>query len=672
MSLPLDFAYYEIYRSNNNSSFVLVGTSTTQDFSDSTAVIGNTYCYRVVTVDIYGNRSLPSSDTCVFFSTQGTTDNNQQTVANPTAILSKDNIICVYRENDSESLSLALRYKQIHSLDDDQLVSIPCSNIEILQDYIAFQDEVENPLRQKIISDPVSNRSVYAIVLMPFVPGGFRDGPDVISSTSRLSRIFYPFIKNINNPIYNRQVFKRFDGYDSFQSIIVTRIDGPSIITTPWFNNIEAAKSRLQVTGSLYFDAYSPYSYSGASDYTSELLDFSTNYSFKLGLSLQKTSQPPSGKDSFFSQIEDDSFFWGWGADRGSLTYFKTTANTRAFFYNADFDGGLTIRNLDARSWPILAIREGYIASAGNMSGTNASAFLRPVPFMDALFRGATLGEAMFYSQPLLNSSMACFGDPLSVFSFPVPFNKLELIDPVKAWKQMEKCFAESIVCLYRKSNLLKSLRNKVVSGNDEFVQEELDYVFDDLYKNFDDTSWKNDYINLTGKFINFVVERNATTFDFAYPNLNQYLTQTETKISKIILDTLQNDDLSSSLLPSNIETQGSWTFETFLKHYEGDFRFYHIELQVAANLEDFELIEPILSKDTFQSVVNWFYEDYNGDFQPFNGNGITSNYEDKKIRYVNQEGELLQRGEFYWYRIRQKDDLQEFPWSYFRGIIFH
>jgi len=673
VSLPLDFAYYEIYRSNNNSSFVLVGTSVTQDFEDTSAVLGNTYCYRVVTVDIYGNRSLPSSDTCVFFSTQGSQveGDNQQSIANPTATLSKDNIICVYRENDSESLSLALRYQKIHSLDDSQLVSIPCSNIEILQDYITFQDEVENPLREKITSYPVSNRSVYAIILMPFVPGGFKDGSDVISSTSRLSRIFYPFTKGVKNPVYNRQVFRRFDGYDALSCLIVSRIDGPSIVTDPWLTNIESAKSRLQITGNFYLDPYAGYSYSGSYEYTLELLDFLNNYSNRLGLVLQKTIQPPAGKDSFFSQIQNDSFFWGWGADRGSLTYFKSTANTRAFFYNADFDGGFTIRDLDARSWPLLAIREGYISSAGSMSGKDASCFLRPVPFMDTLFRGATLGEAFFYSQPLLDSTIACFGDLLSVFSFPIPFVDSQLLNPVKSWKIMETCFAESITYLYRKTNILKNLRDKIASGSDEYVQEELDYSFDDIYKDFDETSWKNDYINLTTKFMNFVVDRNSTAFDFAYPNLNQYLTQTKTQVSQIVLDTLQNQDLVSTIIPSNIESEGSWIFEDFLEHYAGDFRFYHIELQVAANIEDFDISTPIISKDTFFDISNWFYEDYNGDYQAFNGNGITSNYEGKKIRYLNKSEELLQRGEFYWFRIRQKDDLQEFPWRYFRKIIF-
>lgn len=671
--LITDFAYYEIYRSNQaDGVFSLIGTSITEDFVDSTAVLGNTYCYKVVTVDIYGNRSEPSTVTCVFFSIQGPTpDGGQQTIVNPTAILSRDNVVCVYREGDADSLSSALRYKEIHGLEDNQLIAIPCSNREVLSDYIEFQEEVEDPIRTAITNYPVSDRSVYAIILMPYVPGGFRDGSDVISSTSRLSRLFYPFEKNSVNPIYNRQVFKRFDGFDALQALICTRIDGPNIVTAPWFDNIEIAKGRSQVGGKFYFDPYSAYSFAGASDYSLDLLNFRDNYLERLGLATETTSQSSPSRDPFFSQVEGDSFFWGWGADRGSLNYFQTTAETRAFFYNADFDGGFSIRNLDARSWPILAIRQGYVAAAGSMSGTNAYAFLRPVPFMDALFRGATMGEAMFFSQPLINSPIACFGDPLASFAFPVPFTENTLLSPSKAWDNMENCLAEAVACIYRKTKVLDKLRTYVASGSDEFIQEELIYPFDQLSAEFDDLSWKNDFVQLTGKLVNFVVDRNATAYDFAYPNLNQYLTYTETKISSIVLETLQNQSLINSIMPANIEIVGSWNFETTLEHYPGDFRFYHFELQIAKEYDDFDKGNILISKDTFADITNWYFEDYNGNFQPFSGNGITSNYEDKKIRYVNQSSELLVRGEFYWFRVRQKDELQEFGWRYSREIVY-
>lgn len=685
---PIDFAYYEIWRAESTSEvYSLVGTSTNKQFVDSTAILGNTYCYRVITVDLYGNKSSPSPSTCVFFSNQGPVPNpdpqippgsiitnpggnSQQVIINPTATLSKENVICVYRAGDQESLSCALRYKAIYGLQEDQILGIQCSNIEILPDYISFQEEVEDPIREAIISQPISNRSVYCLILMPYVPGGFRDGQDVISSTSRLSRIFHPFEKHYLNPIYNKQIFNRYDGFDAFAALICTRIDGPEIVVNQWLNNIEQAKSRLQVNGKFYIDPYSAYTFPQASEYTSELVNFSTNYISRLGLTFSKTNQTNPSRDAFFSQVEEDSFFWGWGLDRGSLSYFKPSANTRAFFYNADFDGGFTIRSLDARSWPILAIRSGYIASAGNMSGTDSKSFLRPLPFMDSLYKGASIGEAMIYSQPVLNSNMACFGDPLAYFEFPSTYEEKQLIEAEKAWKQIETCLSQSIVCLFRKSNILKNIRNKIASGRSQKVQTDLVYSFDDIYSEFDETSWKNDYVELSKKTISFAVNRNEFSYDFAYPTLNQYLLFNNKKISSLVLDTLQDSAYTEALDDSVIEQEGSWYLEYPLQHYFGSFRFYHLEMEVAKNLEDFDN-NLILFKDTFNSTDNWSYEDSDDQYKPFSSNGITSNYEGKKIKYTSGLNENLQRGEYYWFRIRQKDELQVFDWNYYRQIIF-
>jgi hypothetical protein len=78
--------------------------------------------------------------------------------------------------------------------------------------------------------------------------------------------------------------------------------------------------------------------------------------------------------------LSDDSFYWGWGINRGSTSFFKTTAHIRGFFYNADSDGARTVRNIAGRTWPILALRSDYIATAGSMKADDAKEFLRPTP----------------------------------------------------------------------------------------------------------------------------------------------------------------------------------------------------------------------------------------------------------------------------------------------------
>jgi uncharacterized protein (TIGR03790 family) len=588
-------------------------------------------------------------------------------------IFGKENVICVYRENDADSYAFAKRYQQIRELEDDQLVSVPCSNKEILDSYADFQTEVETPLIQKIIQEPLSNRNIYAIVLMPFVPGGFQDGEDTISSTSRLSRIFYPFSKNSLNPLYNRQVFKRFDGYDASQCIICTRIDGPPIVVDSWLSNIEESQTRFTVSGDFYLDPYSAYNFSDVETYTNDLINFQTGYVDRLNLNVKSTSKPPSGKDAFFPKVQEDSFVWGWGSDGGSLSFFGSTTNIRAFFYNADTEGALTVRDLDSTKWPLLAIRSGYIATAGSVGSDDASSFLRPTPFMDALFRGATMGESFIFSQPYLDSSISCLGDPLCSFSFPslVGVSLYSVVPAENTWQKVEDCLAQSIVCLYRKTNVLKSIRDHVVSGNDPDVQNDLDYYFDDLYKAYDETSWKNVYSHLSSSLISFAVDRNSTELPFFYPNLNQYLSYTGNKVAQIVLETLQDDKKISDLESSNIEKVGSWVFEDTLQSNEGSFRFYYLELEVAETMEDFDNNNQLFIKDTFDSSENWYYEDYNSNFQEMGDGGITSSFEGRKIRYVSSDNEKLTRGKFYWFRIRQKDELQNFDWRYFRQIVY-
>lgn len=655
-------SYYEIWRAESSSSsqYFLIGTSTSKSFVDTSVVDGTLYCYIVIAVDDSLNRSPASNSSCVLFT---------ETILGSDVSFTKDNLICVYREDDSDSLYYAERYKNLRDLDSSQLIAIPCSNNEILDSYSTFQQEVENPILEAI--NLFSDREIYGIVLMPFVPGGFIDGSDKISTTSRLSKINQVFSKKSNNDIYDRQIFKRFDGIDALNVLICSRIDGPNSVVSEWFTRMEASLNDSTVHGGFYVDSYSAYTQSGASQYTGEVLDFSQKYVDNLGLDVFRTEQQSASKDALFPSVSDDSFVWSWGADRGSSSFFKSSNYIRAFFYNADFDGASSIRSIDANTWPILALREGYLATAGSLSDSGVDSFLRPRPFMDALFRGATLGEAFIFSQPKLETSIACFGDPLQIFTFPLLAKSVTLVDPNKSWQEMETCLSESISYLYRKTNILKTIRDYIVSGSDTEVQLELDYQFNDLYNEFDEHSWKNTYVNLTSSLINFVVDRNATNLPFFYPNLNQYLTYSENKVTELVLDTLQNDAFVANIASSNIETKGSWIFETTLQSNIGSFRFYYLELEIALSFDDFDLDNTVIKKDSFEDSTNWFFEDFDGSFQPLNTNGITTSFEGKKIRYISKDTEILERGQFYWFRIRQKDDLQNFEWRYSREIIF-
>lgn len=586
----------------------------------------------------------------------------------------QENVVVVYRQADSESESAALRYMSMHNLSADQLIEIPCSSVEVLDSYIDFKSQVEDPILDALTgsSSPLVNRTVYAIVLMPRVPGGFIDENDIISSTSRLSRIFYSFDsaqKYIQNPLYDRKIFKRFDEDDLEIALICTRIDSPlASITNYWLDNIQRSNSQLLVNGTFYFDAYSSYQGNDAHQYEADMLEFRGDLLNRMGLGVIDTIRTDPYRDSLISFVENDSFFWGWGADRGSLTYFRNSANIRGFFYNADFDGAETIRDIDARTWPVLAIRQGYIATAGSMSDPGIDSFLRPEPFYQTLFRGGSMGEAMLFSQPKLNTPIACFGDPLSRFSFPLPFDSSDFVDQSRAWEEINQCFAKSCINIFRKNKILKDIRDMVVLGRDVDTVLDLLNPINRLCKLFEDPDWKNDYVNLCIAMFNLAVIRNQTSYTEFYPQINEYLTNTQTIIPEITLDALMNDEAKVAVEGRWLYEEGTWELTFDLEHVPGTFSFYHFEMDVATD-SDFDNI--ILSRDSFISARNWFFEKEPNKFFPINLNGVTSNYAGLRIRYESQVEEELERGRYYYFRVLQKDQLTVFGYRNFREVIY-
>ena len=166
----------------------------------------------------------------------------------------------------------------------------------------------------------------------------------------------------------------------------------------------------------------------------------------------------------------------------------------------------------------------------------------------------------------------------------------------------------------------------------------------------------------------NLVVIRNQTTYESFYPKINDYLTRTETIIPEITLDPLLNDKAKEAVENRWIHEKGTWEFTFDLQHDPGTFAFYHFEMDIA-NDEDFNDI--IISRDSFISVTGWFFEEELGSFEPMNFNGVTSNHVGLRVRYESQEGEKLERGRHFYFRVRQKDQLTTFGYRIFREVIY-
>lgn len=583
--------------------------------------------------------------------------------------LSKENVVVVYRSGDSESEEFAQRYKNLHRLSANQLLPIACSATEILADYATFDSEVETPILSGLSSSPLSNYTIHAIVLMPRVPGGFIDGSHVISATSRLSRIHHSFSREMRNPLYDRKTFKRFDSSDADLAIICTRFDSPlAAITKQWFDNTERAMRQFYASGEFFFDPYSALHNTGSDQYEAEMIFFYDSLLQRLGLTVQSTVQVDPYIDPVIGSVKDDSFYWGWGADRGSLSYFKTTRAMRAFFYNADFDGAATMRNVDATTWPLLAIRKGYTATAGAMSNPGIGGFLRPYPFFNALFRGATLGEAMLFSVPHLDWTMAFFGDPLLKIGFPVAFEENDLIPFDNAWQTMADYTAQSVINIYEQNASVQEMWEYVLGIDDVQVALDLYEPMTDLRHSYPIDDWKNVYIQLARRLFDFVTVRNKTTYVDFYPKLTNYLQETGNKVSSILLDVIRNRAVPGTIPDENIEEPGSWDFEFDLEHYTTGFAFYHFILEVSDSMNFYN---PLFTKSSLQSPSGWSYENSEGDFVPLPNNGLTSNYEGKRVRYSSNDDEALQRGTYYYFRITEKDQLSSYAPRVYSRIIY-
>ena len=332
--------------------------------------------------------------------------------------ISKENVIFAYRSGDTNSFNIASKYKSLHDLDAEQLVGIPCSDIEILANENTFNNEVLDPIKDAISS--LSNRRIWAIITGFNVPGGFHHGPDIIATTSRLSRIHHDFQKQLRNYLFDRAAFKRFDRVDARFALVTSRIDAATLdITSDFLDRTSEFKKQSTAKGKFYIDPYSGILGADAAEYQNEILDFVGRELVETNLEVFSTVFLDPYIDVVLPFVKDDSFTWSWFADRSSLSFFQATNSARLFFYNADYDGAFTVRDVNDRRWPLLAMRSDYISTAGAMSNPTIDGLLRPRPFFRALLDGATTGEAMLYSTKFVDWTMSFFGDPLLQVHFP-------------------------------------------------------------------------------------------------------------------------------------------------------------------------------------------------------------------------------------------------------------
>ena len=552
-----------------------------------------------------------------------------------------ENVLVLYRDGNADSLDFANYYAALHKLSPSQLIPVPCSGDEILSSYADFQTEIENAVLSAL-SDPYVAASTKAIVVGYGVPGGFRDtdpytGEAVIATTSRLSRVNFTFTRQSYNPLFNRKVYKDYDSTDAQQVLIASRIDAPSLaLAKNIVDNFKKVIRQSNVNGSFYFDSDAiTNEYVDALNYFSELDFFENNLLPILNMNVVKTYHWDEYTDVPTFRLNNDSFMWGWQSDRAGYTLFKDTNVSRFFLYNADNDGAYTVRDSDERRWPWLALASGYAATAGAMSDPTTDGYLIPAPFFDALYRGATIGEAFLLAVPFVDWTLGMFGDPLVKVKFHGSSAFSDLYSLSAGFEIMKNNLANAISYSDARQDAFTDAVYTIVLSDDLSTSIDLFYKIYDVSANplISSASFKD----LGNALINLPTDINTTLADNSF--------QISSRISEVtentVIDSVYYYDV------------GSWVFDDTIQHVSG-FSLYHFEIDLSL-YEDFSVI--FHNANSWSDQTNWKYEKSSLNFYAVPANGVMSSYAGLRVRYLYPI--LLNRHDVFYARIRQRDMLR-------------
>lgn len=637
--------------------------------------------------------------------------------------ISKDNFIIVYIIGSSDSLEFAEYYAEKHNMDtvsrdpsiginsgtigginwevNGQMVGIESgSTLEILPTKDIFDTNILNPLKDALLAPELSDRDIWGIVLGYKVPGGFVyvlpgtivaiDAIDIlappfdfeeietlddfiVSSTSRISRIHHNFDLGIDNKLYNRQVFKRYDQDDADFALICSRIDAPTLLQAKEFvDNAEELRRQLFVGGTFYIDPYSDKIGVHADNYK-ELLENFRDYTIpKLNLDSFSTQFLDPYIDVTIPFVQDDSFVWSWNSSQSDDDFFQFTSYPRAFFYNADSTGGYTIRDENSKTWPIIAMRAGYSCCAAALSNPTINGFLNPTAFYNALYRLSSIGEAYLYSTPALDWTITLFGDPLIYVGFPQAVEEdTESLDKDQLWDDVSKDTARIAANFLKKEDdLYESVETIVDSGIDD-VEIKLLNSSHTLYTSYSSQNRKSLMSSSVSALFDYPIRVYTGVFGQNIKTLDSYLDSTGYKISELLLET-QNIEVSEE----NIYEEGWWEFEHEIQDDYFGFLHYHFILEIYNNEGMTGL--PIFSSDSF-TIDGWGYELSLKNYTNLPVGGVPSSYVGRSVRYQSRKDalfgldEYLTRGETYYFRIRQYDSVEGtlFDWVNYSDIIW-
>ena len=561
--------------------------------------------------------------------------------------ISSENILFVYRDSDTESIEIAELYKSIYNLSDEQMLSISTPFTDILDSYEDFYNYIEYPIYNKI-QDISSTNDIFVIVLGFNIPYAFNMGDpyifdpysvvNTISSTSRLSNINHIFSPKTDNYLYNKQIYNSYNENNAQYSMICSSLSFSTkeIVYRSLLNSVNV-KNQKFIYGKFYFNPYNSDTSIDGNIYKDELLKFQNLYLDKNNIDYTITKESPSGYNSFFPNMNNDSIGWTWTSGEVDSSFFGNSNNYRVFFYNADSNDVLSIKDEDSNQWGKICMNAGYMTCATSVGDTEINDFLRPLPFFQWITQDVTIGECFLYSCPFLNWTIGLFGDPMVTFRFSNQNNiSLSAVDDTKIdeneiWRLLKEDASRILSYLFNRKQLSISTLNVIINSYDPLFEiATLEYANILKRNNTDDQISK--YVSLfLSEVISYPGKRfynSELTNAFA---LNDYLTQHEYKISDRLLDNC----FARSIVDQDNLFDDYYFFIEFNLPEENNTSFYNFYLEIAKD-RDFDNI--VFTSDSIVDQDSWFFEKYNYTFENIPTGGVPYSYYNKRIKFAPSE----------------------------------
>ena len=363
--------------------------------------------------------------------------------------LTPQQVVVVYNEQSPLSKNAALRYAEVRSIPQENMVGLKLSPQNLSREN--YSRLVEQPLlkvaeeRGWRLASAVSRggkKDIYALLLMPDcplrvgrIPGTQKEKPQLKSSATLDAELAllgarYPLPGTISNP--------SFEGSRRFcetppAALSVCRIDAPDAETIMRMIEEPAQVERQGLWGWVVVDSGGPY-------------PMGDNWIREVAALAQRAWQPLFHESSRktlakdFPMMQGVAAYFGWYAYPANGPFAATAPPSFRFLpgsiaFHLHSYSCSSIK--DAKTWGGALLTRGAAITAGNADEPYLHATIHPDIFYNRLLRGYTVAEAALQASPYLSWQNLVLGDPLYRPFAARTVNRVPQDNPFVQWSLM-------------------------------------------------------------------------------------------------------------------------------------------------------------------------------------------------------------------------------------------